>query len=266
VRDARGTYARSVDEERLLGGNTNAEIVRIGDTVRRPVGHWSSGVHALLEHLDGRGYDGAPKLLGLDAQGREVLSFVPGSVVWPDHFALVQSDSALAEVAATIRRYHDAAAGFRSDRFTWSDRGGDPRGPHEILCHGDLAPWNLVRRDTEGWAFIDWDLAAPGRLAWDLSWALLTFTPLMPDSALTERETLHRIAGFGAGYGKPLPSDVLAVAVERCSDEAERIERQGAAGVEPFAHLLAEGHAKVWRSAAVHIEANRTRWQLAVTH
>ena len=87
----------------------------------------------------------------------------------------------------------------------------------------------------------------------------------MPDSLLTGQETLHRIACFGAGYGEPLPSDVLTVAVERCSYEADRIERQGAAGVEPFARLLSEGHATVWRATSNHIEASRPRWQLAVT-
>ena len=115
-------------EEQLVGGNTHAEIVKIGDTVRRPTGDWTPGVHALLKHLDSRGYDGAPKLLGLDEQGREILSFVSGSVVWPDHFALVQTDAALTEVAALIRRYHDAVADFASEHFRWSDRGADPQG------------------------------------------------------------------------------------------------------------------------------------------
>jgi hypothetical protein len=77
---------------------------------------------------------------------------------------------------------------------------------------------------------------------------------------------LHRIATFGAGYGKPLPSDVLAVAVERCSYEAERIEQHGEAGIEPYVRLLSEGHAAVWRSAASHITAHCPSWQQAATN
>jgi hypothetical protein len=254
-----------VDEERLVGGNTHAEVVRVGNTVRRPTGDWTPGVHALLQHLDAVGYDGAPKLLGVDEQGREVLSFVPGSVVWPEHFSLVQTGAALAEVAAAIRRYHDAVAGFPYERFTWSDRGADPRGPHEVLCHNDLAPWNLVHGEPAVWTFIDWDLAAPGRFAWDLAWALLSFVPLMPNSTLTERQTLNRIATFGEGYGTALPDHVLGVAVERCASEAERIERQGGAGIDPYARLLADGHATAWRSAAIHIRGHQPRWQLAVS-
>jgi hypothetical protein len=252
-------------EELLHGGNTHDAIVRVGDTVRRPTGPWTPGVHALLEHLERQRYEGAPRAFGLDDEGREVLEFVPGSVVWPDRFALVQTDSALAMVAATIRRYHDAVEDFRFDGLTWSERGCDPYGPVETVCHNDLAPWNLVQREGTGtWVFIDWDLAAPGRRAWDLALALLSFVPLMPDSPLTDEETRRRIALFARGYGRPLPTEILVVAVERCATEAERIESDGRAGIAPYARLLAEGHATIWRGAEAHIEARRNGWQPAV--
>jgi len=257
-------YSRSVDEERLTGGNTHAEVMRVGNTVRRPIGSWTPAVHTLLEHLASVGYDGAPNLLGLDEQGREILSFVPGTVVWPDHFSLVQTDEALGQVSASIRGYHAAVANFPFDRFAWSDRGADPEGPSEVLCHNDLAPWNLVRGDTDGWTFIDWDLAAPGRFAWDLAWALLSFIPLMPHSTLTDSETRHRVAVFRGGYGTALPDDVLTVAAERCAYEAERIERHGRDGIEPYARLLAEGHAAVWRSAEARVAAKQPHWQSAL--
>ena len=113
-----------MDEERLAGGNTHAEIVRVGETVRRPTGHRTPGVHALLRHLETRDYDGAPRVLGLDDRGREILTYVPGAVVWPDHFALVQAEPALAEVAACVRRFHDAAADFEPARdVTWAETG-----------------------------------------------------------------------------------------------------------------------------------------------
>ncbi len=178
--------------------------MRVGHTVRRPTGFWTPSVHALLSHLQDRGFTGSPRVHGLDEQGREVLDYVDGLIVWPDHFALVESDSALAEVASLIRNFHDAAASFNLfDRHAWSDRGADPVGPHEILCHNDLAPWNLVRGNGGDWTFIDWDLAAPGRRSWDIAWALLSFAPLMPDRGLADAriadEDVPRAVEFRGG-------------------------------------------------------------------
>jgi hypothetical protein len=64
-------------EERLPGGNLGG-AVRVGSTVRRPARPWTSSVAALLRHLAERGFDGAPRFLGKDANGREVLTFVEG--------------------------------------------------------------------------------------------------------------------------------------------------------------------------------------------
>jgi len=62
----------------LDGGRQTTGIVRIGDTVRRPLHRNSEFVHALLRHLEAVGFDGAPRLLGIDEHGREILSFIEG--------------------------------------------------------------------------------------------------------------------------------------------------------------------------------------------
>ena len=41
-----------MDELPLSGGNVTAGVVRVGDTVRRPVGAWTPAVHNLLQHLE----------------------------------------------------------------------------------------------------------------------------------------------------------------------------------------------------------------------
>ncbi|WUL63798.1 hypothetical protein OG943_28775 [Amycolatopsis sp. NBC_00345] len=66
------------EEIPLAGGNMNAGVVRVGDTVRRPAGPWTPAVHALLEHLHSNGFRGSPRPLGLDGQGREVLTYAEG--------------------------------------------------------------------------------------------------------------------------------------------------------------------------------------------
>jgi hypothetical protein len=64
--------------ELLTGDGVTPGIVRIGDTVRRPLRPFSLTVQAYLAHLRDAGFTGAPLPLGIDEQGREVLSFVPG--------------------------------------------------------------------------------------------------------------------------------------------------------------------------------------------
>jgi Ser/Thr protein kinase RdoA (MazF antagonist) len=182
--------------------------------------------------------------------------------VYPNHVNRIESDAALGEVASVIRHFHDAASRFtEADGHDWSDRGSDPAGPKEIVCHNDLAPWNLVRSSEGRWVFIDWDLAAPGRRSWDLAWALLSLVPLMPHSDLDDTRTRQRIAVFRSSYGVgEFPNEVLSVAVDRCRREADLIYRLGAAGEEPYARLLAEGHSEIWSAAATHIARRQSRW------
>jgi hypothetical protein len=58
----------------LDGGNMSGGVVRVGDTVRRPAGPWTPAVHALLDHLHGVGFHGAPRPLGLDDRGARCTS------------------------------------------------------------------------------------------------------------------------------------------------------------------------------------------------
>jgi hypothetical protein len=66
-------------EHPLVGGNVAAGIVRVGDTVRKPTGYWTPAVEALLSHLWRGGFTGAPRPLGRNVEGRQVLEYVPGA-------------------------------------------------------------------------------------------------------------------------------------------------------------------------------------------
>jgi hypothetical protein len=60
----------------LTGGRITQGVVRVGNTVRRPTGPHTPFVHSLLRHLEEVGFDGAPRVLGIDEQGREILTFI----------------------------------------------------------------------------------------------------------------------------------------------------------------------------------------------
>ena len=101
--------------EPLTGDGVTQGIVRIGDTVRRPLRPFSLTVQAYLAHLRDTGFTGAPLPFGVDEQGREVLSFVPGDVPRNPLPPETAGDDVLIALARLIRRLHEAARGGPGD-------------------------------------------------------------------------------------------------------------------------------------------------------
>jgi hypothetical protein len=82
-------------------------------------------VHHLLRHLEHVGFQGTPRVLRIDEQAGEILSFMPGDVVHPR----VVDDADLARVACLIRALHTAAASFVVPADArWQAIGRDPSG------------------------------------------------------------------------------------------------------------------------------------------
>ncbi|WP_433251637.1 hypothetical protein [Actinomadura nitritigenes] len=81
----------------------------MADTVRRPVRPFTATIQAYLAHLRQAGFSDAPKPLGIDEQGREVLSFVEGDVPREPLPPEATGEDVLAALAGLIRRLHDAA-------------------------------------------------------------------------------------------------------------------------------------------------------------
>jgi hypothetical protein len=178
--------------EGLPGGYINT-VVRVGDTVRRPLSARADFVHRLLGFFERHGWAGAPRFRGVDRQGREVLTFLDGHVAWrPDQPAAVGSDDSLIRVAELVREFHDLTAG--------TPLAGDD----EVVCHNDLSPKNTVYRDLGAGlrpvAFIDWDIAAPGARIHDVAhvcWQYLGLGPSVTDVA----EAGRRIRLIADAYG-----------------------------------------------------------------
>jgi hypothetical protein len=150
-------------EVTLGGGRQSPGVVRIGGTVHRPLHDNSAFVHALLRHLEAVGFDGAPRLLGIDEEGREILTYVEGEVpVGLDDGAVrILSDARLVSAARLIRRFHDATAG--------TTLAGDA----EVVCHSDPGQHNIVFRGDVAVAIIDWDAdVAPGPRLLDFAHAV----------------------------------------------------------------------------------------------
>jgi hypothetical protein len=162
------------------GGPSVGGSVLKDNQVHRSTGPWTGSVHALLRHLEGCGFDGAPKVVGFDEGGREILSWVDGEAPikpWP---AWMQSDDSLVGVGRLLRRYHDAVSGFMAPPgASWRAWLGSPGGP--IIRHGDLWPANVVFFSGRAAALIDWDFAQPGTHLDDVASAAKHWVPLISD-------------------------------------------------------------------------------------
>jgi len=170
----------------LAGGDVTEGVVRVGDTVRRPVGPHSPLVHALLTHLEAVGFEGAPRFLGIDRAGREALSYVEGEVAGRPRPPWIADEGRLASVGRLVRAYDDAAASFIPPPGALPDtQSAGPPGappaplyPPELIGHVDITPENVVFRDGRAYALIDFDLAKPATRADEMFNAMMWWAPL----------------------------------------------------------------------------------------
>jgi len=143
----------------LPPGRLTPGVVRVGDTVRRPRKDSSEFVARVLQLLAQEGFDAAPRYLGSDTQGRDVLSFIPGTV--PPKWRRFE-DAQVADAARLLRSFHDLTRGTLLAAHS------------AVVCHHDPGPNNFVFQDERPMALIDFDMAAPGEALEDvgyMAWA-----------------------------------------------------------------------------------------------
>ena len=122
-------------------------------------------------------------MLGLDDRGREVLSYLPGTVIDVRTEALTLAQ--LAALAAWTRAFHAAVAGF-AHPGPWRT---PPLAGPTLIGHNDLAPWNACFEGDALAGVFDWDLAGPPAPLHELAFLAWTGVPLWhdPDPAVRPR-------------------------------------------------------------------------------
>ncbi len=246
------------NEEEPLTGNATIGVVRVGETVRRPVGPWTDAVDALLEHLHAVGFAGAPRPLGRDAQGRQVVEYIPGEL---GAAAGTYSVTELVSIGRMLADLHRALAGFVPPAGAVWNR-IIPPDREDFICQNDVAPWNLVR-SARGWVVIDWDAAAPSSRLWDLAYAAQSMAGLRADRPVAE--SAARLRAFVDGYGLDAPSrPALANMLGRRTRAMYDLLRDGARRQQqPWARIWTED-GPYWLATSDYLNTHAEAWTAAL--
>ena len=254
----------------LAGGNENV-VVQVGDTVRRPVHPWTPAVHALLRQLEAAGFPESPRVLGFDEQGRQILTMIPGEVGNYPMTPAMTTDESLVAAAGMLRRYHEAATiqpGWGD--LPWRYRDPDPD-CWEVICHSDVAPYNIVFRDGVPVGLIDFDVAGPGPKMWDIAYAAYRLAPLASDANCVAfgwpdvPDRGRRLALFCDAYGLEDRSGLLKMAITRIEAMRDDILDRAASGDPSVATHLREDHVGSYNADLGWIRANEDALRTAIS-
>lgn len=245
------------NEHSLGGGNTSGAVVRIGDTVRKPWSRSTPSVLSFVEALRSSGID-VPQPLGRDECGRQLQEFVPGTLAI-DRLPLPAT--VLLEVGRLVRAIHDASEHFVPDpQDVWET--AIPAPGDDLVCHNDLAPWNLIMGDRL--VFIDWDSSAPSTRLWDLAYAAQTFT--LSDASISPAQAAQSLVAFVDGYGAtgPLRKRLPVTMGCRVKTMYDLLRTSHETGREPWATMFSSGHGDHWRAVARYVGDHRPVWERAL--
>lgn len=250
-------------EMALPAGDVTVGVVRIGDTVRRPHQDTSAAVAAYLTHLESVGFGGAPRYLGRDVQGRDVLSYVEGAVAGDPVESWAAADDVLPSVGRLVRALHDASAGWVPEVAVGARAAGRPvppfpEGEQRLVSQRDATPQNTVFRDGQAVALIDFDLMGWTTRSIDLVNTVMHWVPLCDPRdrgpAFQDIDVAGRLGLLLDGYGTD------SVSGQQLLDAAPL--RFGAAydSMRWAAEHLGGGWARMWDEGVGEVIRRRVAW------
>ena len=236
---------RSIEDGQTASGSVSV-VTRVGSTVIRPAGPWSTSVHSLLDYLEQKAFSYSPRAITLElGQNREVLSYIDGNVAmrpWP---ACLIAKSGIADISRMLLKYHQLVRDYipasdsvwRVPEVQWK--------PGMIVRHGDLGPWNMVWKSERLVGLIDWDFAEPGYPIEDLAQVAWDCVPLYPPeksnwAGVPPDEQMTRLKALCNSYGADIGTVIDAVAKMQ-KREFIRLKAIGNAGQEPWRGWLQNG-------------------------
>jgi hypothetical protein len=258
------------DVELMPAGDVTDGVVRVGGTIRRPHQPQSLAVAAYLDWLEDVGFDGAPRFLGRDAEGRDVLTFLPGRCAGPVPEAWVQSEDLLVSVAHLLRQLHGASAGFVPSAHPFPRR-PVRQDPAELVCHLDVTPQNVVVRGGRAAGLVDFDLAGPTTAFKDSFNTAMHWVPLRdpadawPGWGATDPFRRLRIFADAFGWTAEERRRLPAFGIEATALSYERMRHNAKAIGGGWARMWDDGVGEKIRRRGIWLEANAVRLVGALT-
>jgi Phosphotransferase enzyme family len=252
----------------LQGGGSNT-VQRSGNVVWRKAGYWSHRVHEFLKFIAQQGFGNAPKVVGFDGEGNELLTYMPGEVGNYPLSEHVRSEGALISAAKLLRHLHDVSVPFIAGRTNgWML---PAREPLEVICHSDFAPYNCVFANGHAIGVIDFDGAHPGPRRWDLAYTLYRFAPMSSptntDGFGNLEEQLHRARLFCDAYGLQTEDRIAlpALVIQRLKTLIDFMHSQASEGNLNAQRNIEVGHADLYREDINYISAHANEFERILT-
>ncbi|KGP91814.1 aminoglycoside phosphotransferase [Pontibacillus chungwhensis BH030062] len=258
------------NEEELTGGNVTM-VYRSGDSVRREIKSGSKRIHDLLLHLEKKNFKAAPEFLGINEEGREVLSYIDGVAGNYPLKKYMWSNEALKDIAKMLRRYHDSVSDFPITN-DWEPIDNTPN-KFEVVCHNDFAIYNIIFNHEKPVGIIDFDLAAPGPRLWDIAYTLYTCVPLSRLYHNEEGEAVYynptrdaayikqRVKTFFECYGmKGIEEGYLEMVMLRLEGLCKTMKRKASEGDPAFRRMIDDGHFDHYQKEIEFISRHGKEW------
>lgn len=252
------------------------DIIKRGDVIHRAT-ECNQHIHNFLKHLEHKNINSVPKFLGMDNENREMLSYIPGTVLgndYPIFEPYIWSESTLVTIANILRIIHDASVDFIA--YAVCSKWETPyfnQNQYEVICHNDAALYNFVFQDEKPVALIDFDTAYPAPRLWDMAYTLYTTIPLAsfsPDyqtgtisDYLCERDASDRkrkISLFFQAYGIDMPNNLCDWITRRLKAMCDFLLSGAERGDMAITQMVKDGHLTHYENEIIFLSKHFVDW------
>lgn len=253
-----------------------SDVFYDGYNIHRNLKPYSKTIHKLLKHLENKEIKFVPYFLGIDyEENQEILTFVSGNTIenYPEVNDYEYKIKNIKLVAKMLKEYHDATLDFHyteEDKWFLKYKGDLDK---EVICHNDIAPYNVIFLNNTPVGIIDFDTACPAPRIWDIAYTLYRFVPLgkqiyIPDKKIYRQyrkdidseERKNLIKEFVDSYGYYEIKDILKNLILRLESLVELFDTECQRGNNSFIKMKNEGHQEFYIEEIKFIKENMNDW------